>query len=44
MVDQALAVTKGDGYGVAGDAVVIVAGLPFGVAGSTNTLRIATVS
>ncbi|ARW17359.1 pyruvate kinase [Komagataeibacter europaeus] len=44
VVDQALAVTKGDGYGTAGDAVVIVAGLPFGVAGSTNTLRIATIT
>ncbi|QHC35105.1 pyruvate kinase [Komagataeibacter xylinus] len=44
VVDQALAVAKGDGYGAAGDAVVIVAGLPFGVAGSTNTLRVATLT
>ncbi|GCE90945.1 pyruvate kinase [Komagataeibacter diospyri] len=44
VVDQALTVTRGDGYGAVGDAVVIVAGLPFGVAGSTNTLRIATIT
>ncbi|GBQ12611.1 pyruvate kinase [Komagataeibacter rhaeticus] len=44
VVDQALSIIKADGYGGVGDAVVIVAGLPFGVAGSTNTLRIATIT
>ncbi|GAB6967298.1 pyruvate kinase [Komagataeibacter kakiaceti JCM 25156] len=43
VVDQALSVTRMDGYGTVGDRVVIVAGLPFGVAGSTNTLRVAII-
>ena len=44
VVDQALSIAHMDGYGAVGDAVVIVAGLPFGVAGSTNTLRVAIIT
>ena len=35
---------RDDGLAVAGEAVVVVAGVPFGKAGSTNNLRIMRVT
>ncbi|MBB2189263.1 pyruvate kinase [Gluconacetobacter azotocaptans] len=43
VVDQAVEAAVSSGLARSGDNVVIAAGLPFGVAGSTNTLRVARV-
>ncbi len=43
MVERAAAVARDEGFAVAGDTVVIAAGLPFGTAGTTNLLHIARV-
>lgn len=43
VVANALEVAAGSGVAGPGDRVVIAAGMPFGVSGSTNTLRVATV-
>ncbi|WP_342627433.1 pyruvate kinase [Nguyenibacter vanlangensis] len=43
VVDQAIEAAVASGLARSGDAIVIAAGLPFGVAGSTNTLRVARV-
>jgi len=41
VVDQAIELAKADGLASSGDTLVITAGLPFAVKGSTNSLRIA---
>jgi pyruvate kinase len=43
MVDNACKIALAEGMGKADDLVVIVAGMPFGVSGTTNMLRIATI-
>lgn len=43
VVDQAIDAAVVSGLARSGDQIVIAAGLPFGVAGSTNTLRVAKV-
>ncbi len=43
MVDNACALAVEHGFGNAGDLLVIVAGMPFGVSGTTNMLRIARI-
>jgi pyruvate kinase len=43
MVDQAHVHMREAGIGAPGDTVIIVAGVPFGQAGSTNILRIVTL-
>ncbi|WP_105122305.1 pyruvate kinase [Streptococcus suis] len=43
MFDLAERIAKEEGLVVAGDNIVIVAGVPVGVAGSTNTMRVRTV-
>jgi pyruvate kinase len=43
MVAIACREVREHGFGHAGDTVIIVAGMPFGVSGTTNMLRIATV-
>lgn len=43
MVEQACAHAKAEGFVSAGDRIIIVAGVPFAQAGSTNNIRIATV-
>jgi pyruvate kinase len=43
MVDKACSVAIGQEFAIAGDSLVITAGVPFGTPGSTNTLRIAWV-
>jgi pyruvate kinase len=43
MVDNACQIALAEGMGKADDLVVIVAGMPFGVSGTTNMLRIATI-
>jgi pyruvate kinase len=43
MVALACRRVREHGFGHAGDTVIIVAGMPFGVSGTTNMLRIATV-
>lgn len=43
VVDQAIESTVASSLARSGDTIVIAAGLPFGVAGSTNTLRVARV-
>ena len=43
MVSNALDVVRNAQVGAAGDSVVIAAGVPFGVSGSTNLLRVATL-
>jgi pyruvate kinase len=41
IVDNACAVTAREGFAVPGDTIAITGGMPFGVAGGTNLLRIA---
>jgi pyruvate kinase len=41
IVDNACEVTVGEGFGGPGDTIAIAGGMPFGVAGGTNLLRIA---
>ncbi|MGU7935097.1 pyruvate kinase alpha/beta domain-containing protein, partial [Streptococcus suis] len=43
MFDLAERIAKEQGLVEAGDDIVIVAGVPVGVAGSTNTMRVRTV-
>ena len=43
MVDQACRTAVAEGFAHAGDQLVIMAGIPFGVSGTTNLLRIARV-
>ncbi len=43
MVSNACGLAVEHGFGNAGDLVVIVAGMPFGVSGTTNMLRIARI-
>lgn len=43
MVDEAIAQVRATGFAHPGDCVVVVAGIPFGKAGSTNNLRVVTV-
>ena len=43
MFDLAERIAKEQGLVEAGDNIVIVAGVPVGVAGSTNTMRVRTV-
>lgn len=44
MIDLACEVVLAEGFAQSGDRVVIAAGLPFGVPGTTNLLQIATVA
>jgi pyruvate kinase len=44
MVDIALRMVKQSGMAEPGDRVVIAAGVPFGVRGTTNMLRVERVS
>jgi pyruvate kinase len=43
MVTQAALRAKTSGFAKEGDCIVVVAGVPFGISGSTNNLRIVTV-
>jgi pyruvate kinase len=43
MTELASQTVRKEGFGAAGDSIVISAGLPFAVAGTTNLLRIAQV-
>ena len=43
MTDLACTTALEEGFAKAGDSVVIAAGVPFGRAGTTNLLRLATV-
>ncbi|WP_022916448.1 pyruvate kinase [Ruania albidiflava] len=43
MINQVDVVLKGSGHGEEGDMVVVVAGMPPGVSGSTNSIRVHTV-
>ena len=43
MVDSACRIALRDGFAVDGQTLVIAAGMPFGIAGTTNLLRIAAV-
>ncbi|WP_078864174.1 pyruvate kinase [Streptomyces sp. AcH 505] len=43
MTQLACNATLGAGFGKAGDNIVIIAGIPFGVSGTTNLLRTATL-
>ena len=43
MVDQACRTAVVEGFANAGDSLVIMAGMPFGISGTTNLLRIARV-
>ena len=44
MVSGACRAVREHGFGHPGDTVIIVAGMPFGQPGTTNMLRIATVT
>jgi pyruvate kinase len=44
MVDEAVARAKSTDFAKPGDMIVIVAGVPFGAAGTTNNLRVAIVT
>ena len=41
MVDQAIAFAEHEGFAQSGDRVVITGGVPLGVTGTTNMLRVA---
>ena len=43
MVSEAADHARNDGFAVPGDQIVVVSGVPFGVPGSTNNLRVVTV-
>jgi pyruvate kinase len=43
MVDQAIAFAEREGFAKAGDRVVVTGGVPLGVTGTTNMLRVAKV-
>jgi pyruvate kinase len=43
MINRSCRIARAEGFAVPGDRLMIVAGVPFGVAGSTNTIRIAFV-
>jgi pyruvate kinase len=43
MVTKALRAAQGEGFAKSGDEVVVTAGVPFGVPGTTNALRVASV-
>ena len=43
MVDRACQITHSEGFGKAGDRIIITAGVPFGTPGATNMLRIAYI-
>lgn len=43
MVAKAVKIALRDGFAKKGDKLVVTAGVPFGMSGTTNTLRIATV-
>ena len=43
MVEQAIHHARETGFAQPGETIVIVSGIPFGMAGSTNNLRIVTV-
>ncbi len=43
MTELASQTVRKEGFGAAGDSIVISAGLPFAVASTTNLLRIAQV-
>ena len=43
MVSRALRVVQAEGFAKKGDEVVVTAGVPFGVPGTTNSLRVAAV-
>jgi pyruvate kinase len=44
MVDRANSIAFRDGFARAGQRVIIVAGVPLGIAGTTNMVRIASVA
>jgi pyruvate kinase len=41
IVDNAFAITEREGFAKPGDTIAITGGMPFGVSGGTNLLRIA---
>ena len=43
MAKQAAEIAEREGFAVKGDHLVVVAGVPFGVAGSTNNVRVLEV-
>ena len=43
MLEGAYRHAVSDGFAVVGDRLVVTAGVPFGTAGTTNVLRIATI-
>ncbi len=43
MIEKACDVALAEGFALAGDRIVVTAGVPFGTPGSTNTLRIARI-
>ncbi len=42
-VSRAVRIARSEGFAASGDEVVVAAGVPFGQAGTTNALRVATV-
>jgi pyruvate kinase len=44
MVDRANSIAFRDGFARAGQRVIVVAGLPLGIPGTTNMVRIASVA
>ncbi|MGE0416317.1 MAG: pyruvate kinase [Acetobacteraceae bacterium] len=42
-VSRAVRITQNEGFGAAGEEIVVTAGVPFGQAGTTNALRVATI-
>ena len=42
-VNTAIRVARSEGFAVAGEDIVVTAGVPFGQSGTTNALRVAVV-
>ena len=43
MVAKALRAAQSEGFAGPGQEIVVTAGVPFGIAGTTNALRVATL-
>jgi len=42
-VAKAIRIAVSEGFATHGQTIVVIAGVPFGIAGTTNALRVATV-
>jgi pyruvate kinase len=43
VIDAAKQISAREGFAVAGENIIIAAGIPFGISGTTNSLHVATI-